>query len=153
MEKVLIIIGLIFLGGCASQQLGTASTTKVGNTRTKEVQFLDDNTYLLTEIADDKSYGYTKSNPVKVGGANENSGPRNERRFLNGLLGPNGEEITYFRAGSCCHFKTPNGTFGDSGMLDNYLVSWVGSQDTLNIYINMYDKGDLKIPLGLTGKK
>jgi hypothetical protein len=57
------------------------------------------------------------------------------------------------RAGSCCPFKTPNGAFGGSGMLDRYRVTWASSSDTLDLYINMYDKGDLKIPLGLTGRK
>jgi hypothetical protein len=153
MNKLLISIGLTILAGCAPQKMGTTSTGGRGDTRTKQVEFLDDNTYLITEVTDDKTYGYNKSNPVKVGGAKEDSGPKNERRFLNGLLGPNGEEIKYFRGGSCCSFKTPNGTFGNSGMLDRYRVTWVGSSDTLDIYINMYDKGDLKIPVGLTAKK
>jgi hypothetical protein len=86
-----------------------------------------------------------------VGGSNESSGPRSERRFLNALLGPNGEEVKYFRAGSCCPFKTPNGIL-DTGLLDRYRVSWTGSKDTLDIFINMYDKGDLQIPVGLTAR-
>ena len=154
MTKLILAIGLIILAGCASSKSGTTSKKSApGDTRTREIQFLDENTYLLTEVAEDKSYGYTESNPVKVGGANESSGPKNERRFLNGLLGPNGEEIKYSRAGSCCPFKTPNGLFGDSGMLDRYQVTWAGSSDTLDIFINMYDKGDLRIPVGSTSKK
>jgi hypothetical protein len=106
----------------------------------------------LTDATDDKTYGFEKSNPVKVGGSIE-SGARNERRFLNALLGPNGEETTYFRAGSCCEFKTPNGLIGNMGLLDRYKLTWTGSSDTLNIYINMYDQGDLMISVGLTAKK
>ncbi|QHT72044.1 2-dehydro-3-deoxyphosphooctonate aldolase [Rhodocytophaga rosea] len=106
----------------------------------------------MTESANDKTYGYEKGNPVKVGGSKENSGPKNQRRFLNGLLGPNGEQIKYYRAGSCCGFKTPNGLFDNIGLLDLYKVYWDGS-DTLNIYINLYDKGDLMIPVGLTAKQ
>ncbi len=113
------------------------------------MEFLNDNTYLLTEMSEDKTYAFDKSNPVKVGGLS----PSNERAFLNALLGPNGEEVKYFRAGSCCHFKTPNGLVGDGGLLDLYRVFWEGASDTLDIYINMYDKGDLKIPLGLKAKK
>jgi hypothetical protein len=88
-----------------------------------------------------------------VGGSKESSGPRNERRFLNSLSGPNGEDVQYFRAGSCCAFKTPNGLMDNTGMLDRYRLTWTGSSDTLNIYINMYDKGNLMIPAGLTAKK
>jgi hypothetical protein len=37
-------------------------------------------------------------------------------------------------------------------MLDVYRIYWTGGKDTLDIYINMYDKGDLQIPVGLTAK-
>jgi hypothetical protein len=153
MNKLIIIAGLTIIIGCASQKTGTTTDSGRGDTRTTEIQFLDDNTYLLTEMTVDKSYGYDKSNPIKVGGSKESIGPRNERRFLNALLGPNGEDVKYIRAGSCCAFKTPNGPIDNMGMLDRYRLTWAGSSDTLNIYINMYDKGDLMIPVGLTAKK
>ncbi len=153
MNKLIIIAGLTILIGCATQKTGTISNSGRGDTRTTLIQFLDDNTYLLAETSVDKSYGYDKSNPIKVGGSKDSSGPRNERRFLNALLGPNGEDMKYFRTGSCCPFKTPNGLFDNTGMLDRYRLTWTGSSDTLNIYINMYDNGDLKIPVGLTAKK
>lgn len=153
MTKILMTIGLLILAGCASQKTAKTATGGLGDTRTKEVKSLDDNTYLLTETTEDKSYGYDESNPVQVGGVSEGNGPKNERRFLNALLGPNGEEIEYFRAGSCCPFKTPNGMMENTGMLDRYKIIWSGATDTLDIFLNMYDKGDLKIPLGLTSKK
>jgi hypothetical protein len=153
MRRLCIISIVMVLTGCASPNVGTTSNVRRGDTRTKPIEFIDDNTYLLTETTDDKSYAFDKSNPVKVGGSNESSGPKNERRFLNALLGPNGEEIKYVRAGSCCPFKTPNGFIDNTGMLDRYRVTWNGSSDTLDIYINMYDKGDLKIPIGLTARR
>lgn len=152
MNKILLAIALIAVG-CASQKGATTTTAGRGDTRTAPVENIDDNIYLLQEISKDKSYGFEKSNPVKVRGSSENSGPKNERRFLNALLGPNGEEIRYYRAGSCCPFKTPNGLIDNTGMLDAYKVSWAGSPDTLTIYINIYDEGDLKIPVGFTAKK
>lgn len=153
MNKLLISITLILLYSCSSQKSGIASKAGYGDTRTKKVELIDDNTYLITEYSDDKSYGYDQSNPVKVGGAKESIGPQNERRFLNGLLGPNGEKLKFFRAGSCCAFKTPHGMINDTGLLDRYRVFWAGAKDTLDIYINMYDLGDLKVPVGLTAKK
>ena len=152
MKKVYIILVLISIFGCASQKSTNLNSTK-GDTRTKEIEFLDDNTYFLTETSTDKTYGFDKSNPIQVGGSRESLGPKNERRFLNALLGPNGEKITYFRTGSCCSFKTPNGTIDNLGLLDRYKITWNGSSDTIDIYINMYDKGDLFIPVGLTAKK
>lgn len=122
-----------------------------GHTRTKKVNMIDNYTYRLEEYATDKSYGYEEGNPVKVGGADESSGPMNERRFLNGLTGPNGERIEYFREGSCCPFSSPNGFMG-GGMLDKYRVFYRGSKDTVTIFINMYDKGDLFVPVGFKAK-
>lgn len=142
---------LILITGCASQRIPPIPAR--GDSRTKAVEHLDENTFLLVDKTDDSSYGYNKNNPVGVGGVNENNGPLNERRFLNALLGPNGEPTTYYRKGSCCPFKTPNGMINNGGMLDWYKVHYAGSKDTLNVYINMYDKGDLKIPFGLTARK
>jgi hypothetical protein len=79
--------------------------------------------------------------------------PGNEHRYLHALLGPSGESINYHREGSCCSFKTPNGLFGNAGLLDHYRVTWEGTRDTVDIFINMYDKGNLKIPVGFTAKK
>lgn len=118
----------------------------------KPNQLLNNQTFLLTEVSKDKSYGLTQNNPIKVGGVDVDQGPANERRFLNALAGPNGETISYSRAGSCCAFKSKNG-FNGSGLLDNYRVTWEGSKDTVSIYINMYDYGSLKVPFGFTIKK
>jgi len=151
MTKTITLIAAILVLGCSTKKSATSSNSAQGDTRTKKVVLLDDYTYRLTEKSTDSTYAYTQLNAVKVGGSKESSGPKNEQRFLNGLAGPNGEQIKYFRAGSCCAFETPNGMMG-GGLLDKYRVYWKGCKDTLNIYINMYDKGDLLIPVGLTGK-
>jgi len=127
------------------------TTTKNTNIKTN---LLDNNTFELIEISTNASYGFSKNNPIQVGGVASNEGPKNERRFLNALAGPNGEAVTYFRAGSCCPIKSKNDPFGTgSVMLDNYRVTWEGAIDTVSIYINMYDSGILKAPKGFTIKK
>lgn len=110
----------------------------------------DSHTFLLTEISSDPTYGLSDSNPIEVGGVDKEEGPLNERRFLNALAGPNGESISYYRAGSCCPVKSENGFLGGMAMLDNYRVTYEGSKDTVSIYINMYDYGELKAPVGFT---
>ncbi len=152
MNKLIILSLTILIAGCSATKSRKASSIGEGDTRTQEVQSINNNTYLLTVMATDNNYGYNESNPVKVGGVNESVGPLNERRFLNALTGPNGERVTYFREGSCCIFKTPNGMFNNSGLLDRYRVTWEGTKDTFDIYINMYDKGDLFIPIGFKAK-
>lgn len=114
----------------------------------------DHRTFELTTISTDPTYGFSNKNPIQVGGVDKNEGPLNEIRYLNALVGPNGEEVTYFRAGSCCPIKSKNDSFGTGMvMLDNYRVTWEGSKDTVSIYINMYDYGHLKAPVGFTIKK
>jgi hypothetical protein len=112
---------------------------------------MDDNTYKLDSITNDETYGYSLKNPIMVGWKEE-SGPKNERRFLNALLGPGGEEVTYNRQGSCCMFYSSNGMM-DRGLIDRYEVTYSGLEKPVIIFINMYDPGVLKAPKGFTFKK
>lgn len=139
------IIYLVVLAGL----LSCSSAKKVTQTHLK-----NNGTFELTKISTDPTYGLSEKNPVQVGGIDKKEGPLNERRFLNALAGPKGEKISYYRAGSCCPVKSENDPFGfGSVMLDNYRVTWEGAQDTISIYINMYDYGTLKAPVGFTIKK
>ena len=144
MKKQLTVIGILFF-------LFTCSSTK--QISKNETQILrDDNTFVINEISTDKTYGFSPKNAVEVGGSINSEGPRNERRYLNALTGPNGEAISYYRAGSCCPVESKNGFMG-SAMLDNYRVTWENSKDTISIYINMYDSSKLKAPYGFGIKK
>lgn len=117
--------------------------------RTAPWPLLNEKTFDLSEISKDKTYGYTEKNPIMVGGVKNNEGPLNERRYLNALAGPNGEYISYNRTGSCCQFKSENGFMG-SGLLDMYEVTWKNQKEPVILYINMYDAGNLKAPVGFT---
>ncbi len=153
MRKLIIFSLSILIMSCGAKKNLSSSSDKdlgEGDTRTKKVKSIDDMTYLIEDKTDDETYGYSADNPVKVGGVTE--GPVNERRYLNGLVGPKGEDIEYYRISSCCPFKTPHGLIDNTGMLDKYAVYWKNSPDTLVIYINMYDKGDLFVPVGLQAK-
>ena len=142
MYKQLFFIGITFL-------LFSCSATK-STTKDVKQKITDRGTFVITEIAVDKTYGLTPENPVEVGGVKNSEGPINERRYLNALAGPNGEPISYFRAGSCCPIKSENAIIGDRVLLDNYRVTWEDSEDTVSIFINMYDSGHLKAPVGFT---
>jgi hypothetical protein len=140
MKKILPLLLVLLVSGCSQ----TKKVATVSNS--------DNQSFVIKEISTDKTYAFTANNPVEVGGNSGNSGPSNERKYLNMLAGPNGEKISYYRAGSCCPVKSKNGLMGYA-MLDNYRVTWEGTTDTVSIYINMYDKGVLKAPFGLTIKK
>lgn len=137
----LISVGLIVMLCSCSSTRQSAKTTLQNNQN-----------FILKEVSTDITYGFSEKNPIEVGGAEKGEGPFNERRFLDALAGPNGEEVSYTRAGSCCPLKSKNGFMG-MALLDNYRVTWKGSNDTVSIYINMYDYGALKVPVGFTIKQ
>lgn len=145
MKKQLTILSIIML-------LISCSSTKLTQKNVQQT-LKDNNTFLITEISNDKTYGFSPKNPIEVGGVKNSEGPKNERRYLNALTGPNGESISYYRAGSCCPIKSENAIIGNAVMLDNYRVTWENSKDTVSIYINMYDSGILKAPYGFGLKK
>jgi hypothetical protein len=103
----------------------------------------------VREISTDTSYRFSAQNLIKVGGQ-LSEGARNELRYLNALRGPGGQIITYERRGSCCPFKPPTGLLNNTGMLDNYAVTWEGNAKPLTLYLNMCDGGDMKAPIGFT---
>lgn len=142
MKNALYLGILVLILSCSTTQQAVQTNLKVNQT------------FEIREISTDPTYGLSEKNPVQVGGVDKREGPINERRYLNALAGPNGEQISYYRAGSCCPIKSKNNPFGaGSVMLDNYRVTWEGSKDTISIYINMYDYGTLKAPVGFTIKK
>ncbi|EDP95041.1 2-dehydro-3-deoxyphosphooctonate aldolase [Kordia algicida OT-1] len=157
MKKIgLLLLAFTFIIACgtkkatSSQATASAKTSSIKKAKSKKYKQKMRNAYMFVvdEIATDETYGYSPKNAVEVGGARDGEGPSNERRYLNALTGPNGEEITYYRAGSCCPVESENAMFGDHVVLDNYRVTWEGSKDTVSIYINMYDSSKLKAPKG-----
>ena len=154
MKKLFYVLGItLLLVGCkTTAKVGgkTGGMMDYGSPRVKQ-ELVNDQMFLIKEYATDKTYGYSEKNPIMVG--KEGGGPKDERRFLNALAGPKGEEISYQRLGSCCGFFTKNGLFGDSGMLDMYEVSYEGLDKPITLYINMYDSDVLQVPIGFTLRK
>lgn len=92
------------------------------------------------EISTDSTYGYTETNPIKVGG-DFLEGPARERAYLDNLLGPNGERLSYERQGSL-----PT----DTTIVDIYVVTGSGINETL--YIDEYNYSEPQAPVGFTCK-
>lgn len=95
-------------------------------------------------------YGFSETNPILVGSLGGDSPVANEHLYLRRLRGPEGQPVSYQRLGSCCAFPSPNGLFGDSGLLDHYVVSYEGLAHPLSLYLDMYDPGEVRAPLGFT---
>ena len=102
------------------------------------LEFVDVQIAAQCTVSTDKSYGYTETNPIKVGG-DFIAGPARERAYLDNLLGPNGEALSYEREGSI--------NSGDT-ILDIYRVTGDGLNVTL--YLDEYTYSPLLAPVGLT---
>ena len=145
-------IGL-FAAGCGTARktpvlYGTATAPTVTNENSSTTVL----PFVVSDISQDETYGYTAENPVRVGGG-RSAGVRNQLRYLNALKGPQGQAVTYERQASCCAFKTRRGAVGNTAMLDVYAVTWTGKTTPVTVYINMYRGGKLMAPQGFTGAR
>lgn len=89
-------------------------------------------------ISTDDTYAFTQENAVKVGG-DAFEGPARERAYLDNLLGPNGEPVTYTRTGSLPYEDT---------ILDAFELTVAGQKYT--IYIDEYVYSEPYAPIGFT---
>lgn len=92
----------------------------------------------LCTISTDTTYGYTETNAILVGG-DAFGGPPRERAFLDNLLGPNGEPVSYERIGSL--------PFNDT-ILDIYELTVGGKSVTL--FVDEYNWSEPQAPVGFT---
>lgn len=106
-----------------------------------------DNTFKITEFSTDKKYGYDKDYPINIFYKTSKSDV-NQERFLNALAGPKGEKITYTKLENCCPFPTKRSEMG-AGFLEVYELRWEGQKKPVTLYLNIYEKGILKVPFGL----
>ena len=107
-------------------------------------RFLSAGVASLAGISTDASYGFDKTNPIKLG-----LGFESEWRYLNALRGPQGEIVHYERLGHCCTFNTDAAERG-KGFLDQYALSYDGLAKPVIVYLNMFDTAPLNAPVGFT---
>lgn len=149
MKKIVSFIALLFI---VTSCVSTQSTIKNVDDNAPTLQLLDYNTFVITEYSKDKKYGYDKDYPINIFYGGTKNETINPQRFLNALAGPNGEKITYAKLESCCPFPTKRSEMG-AGLLDVYELRWEGQRNPVTLYLNVYEKGILMVPVGLTLKK
>ena len=140
-----LFLCLLCAGGCTTARPATSAVP--GNV----FRPAGEERLVILEYAADETYGYSREQAIHVGGVGDDLGPVRERLFLNALTGPAGEPIRYRRVGSCCSFATPNG-FGGGGLLDMYEVTYDGMAEPKLLYLNMYDEGEVYVPVGFAGR-
>ncbi len=144
---VLIILNVGFFS-CGSIK----STLKNVDKNAPDLVLTPSNTFVLAGVSQDKKYGYNKNYPVNIFFQGTRDEVVNQPRYLNALAGPNGEKISYKKLENCCPFPSKN-TFSGAGVLDVYEITWEGNDKPLKIYLNIYEKGIVMAPMGLTVKK
>ncbi|EJG03232.1 hypothetical protein [Flavobacterium sp. F52] len=145
MKKIAILIVLLI---SASSCISTKSTLKNVDDNAPDLILKKDNTFSITQFAKDKKYGYDPDYPINIFFQNTKNEALNETRFLNALAGPNGEKITYSRLETCCPFPTKRSNMG-AGFLNVYELKWDGQKKPVKLYLNIYEKGILMVPVGL----
>jgi hypothetical protein len=145
------IVSLLLAFVCLSC-VSTKSTLKNVDDNAPTPQLTSKNTFVLTEMSTDKKYGYNKDYPVNVFYKDTKDEDLNAKRFLDALAGPNGEKVFYKKLESCCPFPTKRDPIG-AGFLDVYEITWVGLNRPFKLYLNIYEKGKLMIPVGFSAKK
>lgn len=149
MKKPLYFIALLlFITSCVS----TKSTLKNIDNNAPWPILTKENTFVITVYSKDKKYGYDQDYPINIFYGNTASETINQERFLNALAGPKGEKITYTKLESCCPFPTKRTDLG-AGFLDVYELKWEGQKKPIKLYLNIYERGILMVPVGLSLKK
>lgn len=111
-----------------------------------------ENTFVITEYSKDKKYGYHPNYPINIFYKNTLDENSNPARFFNALTGPKGEKIVYIKTGNCCPFPTKKSEMG-AGFLSVYEITWEGLKKPIVLYLNLYEKGKIAVPIGFELKK
>jgi hypothetical protein len=89
-------------------------------------------------VSNNRSYGYTRENPIRIGG-NSSDGEEREHDYLGSLLGPHGELVSYIRQDS---------NDSGEGAVDEYAI-WFGNEFG-TIYFDAHTYQAPKAPFGMT---
>ncbi|WP_333601368.1 2-dehydro-3-deoxyphosphooctonate aldolase [Flavobacterium sp.] len=152
MKKIINCTYFVVLISLFTSCVSTRSTLKNVDDNAPIPTLTKDNTFWLTEYSKDKKYAYDPDYPVNVFYKDTKNENINAERFLNALAGPNGEKITFTKLESCCPFPTKRSDLG-AGFLDVYELKWEGQTNPVKVYLNIYERGYLLVPVGLSIKK
>ncbi|WP_268847087.1 2-dehydro-3-deoxyphosphooctonate aldolase [Flavobacterium aestivum] len=149
MKKTILFIALLLvITSCGSIK----STIKNVDNNAPVPVLGKNNSFVITEYSKDKKYGYDKDYPINIYYRGTRNDTINQKYFLNALAGPKGEKITYTRLENCCPFPSKNNEMG-AGFLNVYELKWEGQKKPVILYLNIYERGRLMVPFGLSLQK
>ncbi len=149
MQKIVtsLIVIMLVVSSCVS----TRNTIKNIDNNASIPQLTKENAFVLKTYSKDSKYGFDKDYPINVFYKNSKDENLNALRFLNALAGPNGEKIEFEKLESCCPFPSTHSELG-AGFLDVYQIKIDGINYSKILYINIYERGILEVPVGFTIK-
>ncbi len=147
-SNLLVLCCVTLFLSCA----GTKFMPKNVDENAPALKLTPQNTFIISEYSTDKRYGYEKDYPINIFYKNTKDDSINQLRFLNALAGPKGEKIFFRKLESCCPFSSAKSEMG-AGFLDVYEITYVGQQRPIKLYMNIYEKGVLMVPVGFMLKQ
>ena len=147
MKKFLAL--LMLLAVAATSCVSTKNTIQNIDDNAAIPKLTKNNAFILTTYSKDLKYGYDKDYPINVFYKNSLDENLNATRFLNALSGPKGEKISFEKIESCCPFPSTHSELG-AGFLDVYKITYSGISKPKLLYINIYERGLLEVPVGFT---
>lgn len=119
-----------------------------------------------TVSTDDPTYGYTPENPVAIKNADLNNSIGSSYYYISRLRTQKGNKLELIQRFSVDNpnYKKPavpltnryTGqplSYGTGPLLDYYILIPENEKDTINLYINPYLKGEIRVPVGLKFEK
>lgn len=109
----------------------------------------------------DSTYGYSQQNPLKLKKGNQGKSIINSEMFLSGLKTQDNQSLTYIYRTTVndLQYKEPKIKLTNRytgmplgsklGLLDRYVFLTSNTKDTLKLYVDIYNKGALMLPMGL----
>ncbi|UYW02431.1 2-dehydro-3-deoxyphosphooctonate aldolase [Flavobacterium agricola] len=140
-KNAIYLLFSFFIIGCVS----TKSTLKNVDYKATKPK-IEKGKYVITEYANDPKYGYNKEYPINIGFANLHSEEYFVKLFFNGLTNPEGDIFSYEKIETCCPFPSNHNKMG-VGLLHKYRVTF-NNGTTKDLYINLYEKGEILCPNG-----
>lgn len=111
--------------------------------------------FLKLSAATDSTYGYASTNPIKLKNGNVERSILEEMNYLSGLTTAGKEHLMLVKRSTVLspgyeppllkdHFSTR------SGLLDKYVFLTANTNDTITLFIDIHNRGDVMLPVGLT---
>ena len=149
--KKYLLISLLAMAFVSTSCVSTRNTIKNIDDNAIMPALNKEKNFIITETSNSRKYAYDQDYPINLGFLPVTAAEINVKRFFGALAGPEGQALVYKKVDSCCPFPSKKNEMG-AGILDIYEVTWDGLSTPKKIYINLYEKGKVLAPQGLSIK-